>query len=106
MGRSNNHTNKLELDNMTTLTHGAHVIKWGGRLRQSFNNDYSDTNFNGSFTFLGRQGEALDSNGQPIPGTSVALTALQVYQLTLQLQQEDYTAAQIRAAGGGASFSH
>ncbi len=104
VGRSNNHTNKLELDNMTTLTHGTHTIKWGGRLRQSFNNDYSNTNFNGTFTFLGGQGEALDSNGQPIPGTSVGLTALQVYQQTLLLQQESYTAAQIRAAGGGASF--
>lgn len=104
VGSSNNHTNKWELDNMTTVTHGAHTIKWGGRLRQSFNNDYSDANFNGTFTFLGGQGEALDSNGQPIPGTSVALTALQVYQLTLQLQQAGYTAAQIRAAGGGASF--
>ena len=68
---------------MTTLTHGTHTIKWGGRLRQSFNNDYGHTNFNGTFTFLGGQGEALDSNGQPIPGTSVELTALQVYQLTL-----------------------
>lgn len=104
VGSSNNHTNKLELDNMTTVTHGAHTIKWGGRLRQSFNNDYSDRNFNGTFTFLGGQGEELGSNGQPIPGSLVALTALQVYQLTLQLQQEGYTPAEIRAAGGGASF--
>jgi hypothetical protein len=104
VGQSNNHTNKWELDNMTTVTHGAHTIKWGGRLRQSFNNDYSDSNFNGTFTFLGGRGQELDSNGQPIAGTSVALTALQAYQLTLRLQQEGYTAAQIRAAGGGASF--
>lgn len=104
VGNSSNHTNKWELDNITTLTHGAHTIKWGGRLRQSFNNDYSDTNFNGTFTFLGGQGEQLDSNGQPIPGTSAALTALQAYELTLRLQAEGYTAAQIRAAGGGASY--
>ena len=104
VGNSNNHTNRWELDNMTTLTRGTHTIKWGGRLRQSFNNDYAVNNFNGTFSFLGGQGEALDSNGQPIPGTSVALTALQVYQLTLLLQQKGYTAAQIRAAGGGASF--
>lgn len=104
VGASNNHTNKWELSNMTTLTHGTHTIKWGGRLRQSFNNDVAATNFNGTFTFLGGQGEALDANGQPIPGTSVELTALQAYQLTLLLQQEGLTAAQIRAAGGGASF--
>jgi hypothetical protein len=73
-------------------------------LRQSFNHDTALTNFNGTFTFLGGQGEALGANGQPIPGTSVPLTALQVYQLTLALQQEGESAAQIRAVGGGASL--
>jgi hypothetical protein len=104
VGNSNNHTNKWELSNMTTLTHGTHTFKWGGRLRQSFNNDLAVNNFNGTFTFLGGQGEALDANGQPIPGTSVDLNALQAYQLTLLLQQQGLSAAQIRAAGGGASF--
>ena len=104
VGDSNNRTNKWELSNMTTLTHGTHTIKWGGRLRQSFNNDYAVNNFNGTFTFLGGQGQALDANGQPIPGTSINLTALQAYQLTLLLQQKGLSAPQIRAAGGGASF--
>jgi len=104
VGNANNHTNKWELSNMTTLTRGTHTIKWGGRLRQSFNNDRAVNNFNGTFTFLGGQGEALDSNGEPIPGTSVDLTALQAYQLTLLLQQQGLSAAQIRAAGGGPSF--
>jgi Carboxypeptidase regulatory-like domain/TonB dependent receptor len=104
VGNSNNHTNKSELSNMTTLTHGTHTIKWGARLRQSFNNDVTVNNFNGTFTFLGGPGEAFDANGQPVPGTSVELTALQAYQLTLLLQQQGLSAAQIRAAGGGASF--
>ena len=104
VGNSNNHTNKLELSNVTTYTRGTHMWKWGARLRQSFNDDVSMNNFNGTFTFLGGQGEALDANGQPIAGTSVALTALQVYQRTLLLQQEGFSAAAIRAAGGGASF--
>ena len=104
VGNSNNITNQWELSNSTTLIHGTHSIKWGGRLRQSYNNDTAATNFNGTFTFLGGQGETLDANGQPVPGTSTALTALQVYQLTLLLQQKGYSAAQIRAAGGGASF--
>lgn len=104
VGNSRNLTNKWEFSNITTLNQGTHTIKWGGRLRQSFNNDTALTNFNGMFTFAGGQGEALDSNGQPIAGTSVALTALEVYQLTLRLQNEGFSAAQIRAAGGGASF--
>ena len=103
-GDSKNITNKWELSNMTTLSRGTHTFKWGGRLRQSFNNDTALTNFNGSFTFLGGLGEELDANGQPIAGTPVELTALEVYQLTLLLQKEGDTAAQIRAAGGGASL--
>jgi hypothetical protein len=104
VGDSRNLTNKWELSNMTTFNHKAHTFKWGGRLRQSFNNDTSLTNFNGTYTFLGGLGEALGPNGQPVPGASVELTALQVYQLTLALQQDGYSAAQIRAAGGGPSF--
>ena len=104
VGDSHNITNKLEFNNMSTLTHKTHTIKWGGRIRQSFNNDTALTNFNGAFTFLGGQGEQLGANNQPIAGTSVPLTALQVYQLTLALQQDGYTPQQIRSAGGGASF--
>jgi hypothetical protein len=69
------------------------MFKWGGEAAQSFNDDFSMNNFNGTFTFLRGQGEALDANGQPIAGTSVALTALQVYQRTLLLQQEGFSAA-------------
>ena len=85
VGDSHNLTNKLEFNNMSTLTHKAHTIKWGGRIRQSFNNDTAFTNFNGTFTFLGGQGEQLGANNQPIAATSVPLTALQVYQLTLAM---------------------
>ncbi len=68
---------------MSTLTHGGTPSSGAGGCGNPSTTITPLTNFNGTFTFLGGQGEALDANGQPIPGTSVALTALQVYQLTL-----------------------
>jgi len=103
-GNSSNTTNRWELTNLSVLSHGAHTLKWGGRTRQSLNNDLSLSNFNGTFTFFGGTGPILDNNNQPIPGTSMQLTGLDVYQRTLLLQRQGFTSAQIRAAGGGASL--
>jgi Carboxypeptidase regulatory-like domain/TonB dependent receptor len=94
VGNSGNITNKYEFSNITTLTHTTHTFKWGGRTRESLNHDTADNNFNGTYTFFGGQ----------VPGTSQALTALQVYQITLKGQQQGLTDAQIRAQGGGASL--
>ena len=104
VGNSRNTTNRWEVTNISTNTHGRHTFKWGGRVRESFNKDSSFNNFNGAFAFFGAQGPALDANNQPIPGTTVNLSAIQVYQRTLILQQAGLTAAQIRALGGGASL--
>ena len=49
--KSNDHTDHLELQNLTTMSAGAHAIKFGTRLR--YNRDANSTNarFNGSFSF-------------------------------------------------------
>ena len=94
VGNSGNATDKYEFSNITTLTRGTHTFKWGGRARESLNHDTSENNFNGTYTFFGGQ----------VPGTAQALTALQVYQITLQGQKQGLTDAQIRAEGGGASL--
>jgi hypothetical protein len=104
IGDSRNTTNRYELTNMSVLNHGPHTLKFGARLRQSFNNDTSDNNFNGTFTFFGSSGPQLDANNQPIAGTSIPLTGLEVYQRTLLLQRQGFTPLQIQAAGGGASL--
>jgi hypothetical protein len=43
--------NHYELQNYTSMTHGNHVIKFGGRLRVSTDSNSSNANFNGTFTF-------------------------------------------------------
>src|SRR5215475_7602178 len=103
VSNSHNLTNRFELTNMTVWSHGAHTLKWGARLRPSVQSDTSLNNFNGTFTFFGAAGPQLDPNNQPISGSSVQLTGLDVYRRTLLLQQQGFTPAQIRDAGGGAS---
>jgi len=48
---SNDHTNHLELQNITTMSLGAQAIKFGTRLRDNRDANSTDANFNGSFTF-------------------------------------------------------
>jgi hypothetical protein len=72
---------RIEVQNMTTFTHGAHMIRWGGRLRGVDLRDQDTANYTGTFTF-----SSLDS-----------------YRATLMGQQAGWSAQQIRAAGGGAS---
>jgi Carboxypeptidase regulatory-like domain len=72
---------RLEVQNTTTVTRGAHLLRWGGRLRGVYLQDQDTQNYTGTFTF-----SSLDS-----------------YRLTLLGQQTGLTPQQIRASGGGAS---
>ena len=49
--QSLDHTTRLEFQNMTTMSHGAHAIKFGTRIRDSRDANSMTANFNGSFTF-------------------------------------------------------
>jgi hypothetical protein len=95
--------NNYELTNNTTYIAGVHSFKWGTRVREGLLSNTSETDFNGSYNFLGGTGPMLDANNQPIAGTSEDLTALQVYQRTLIGQQAGLSDAQIRLLGGGAT---
>jgi hypothetical protein len=43
--------NRYELQNYTSIAHGNHLIKFGGRVRASTDSNSSNANFNGTFTF-------------------------------------------------------
>ncbi len=45
------HTTNLEFWNITTLSHGAHAIKFGTRIRDTRDANLTTSNFNGAFTF-------------------------------------------------------
>jgi hypothetical protein len=70
-----------ELQNYTSIAHGKHFIKFGGRLRGTLFSSTQDSGFNGSYNF----------------------SSINAYQITETGLQEGLTPAQIRALGGGAS---
>ena len=66
--------NSYELQNYTSIAHGKHFIKFGGRFRGLTTSNSSNPNFNGTFVFS----PVLDSNG-------VLQNALTVYQNAVTL---------------------
>jgi hypothetical protein len=60
---NNDHTDHLELQNMTTMSAGAHAIKFGTWIRDNRDANSTNANFNGSFTFPSLQAYADTLNG-------------------------------------------
>jgi len=50
-GNFNDRENNYELQNYTSLIHGNHVFKFGGRFRDTRDNNFSTAGFNGTFIF-------------------------------------------------------
>ncbi|MFZ0863897.1 MAG: carboxypeptidase regulatory-like domain-containing protein [Candidatus Sulfotelmatobacter sp.] len=50
-GNQNDRQNNYELQNYTSLIHGNHSLKFGGRVRATQETNYSTSGFNGTFTF-------------------------------------------------------
>jgi hypothetical protein len=48
---SRDHALRLELQNVTTLSHGPHAIKFGTRLRDYRDANFTNNNYNGSYSF-------------------------------------------------------
>jgi hypothetical protein len=67
--QTQDHATRLEYQNLTTISHGAHAIKLGTRMRDSRDANLTNGNFNGSFTFANAQiyenvANGLASGGQ------------------------------------------
>jgi len=81
VGPATSNQDRYELQNMTSLMRGRHMVKFGGRLRAVHLWDRSLQSYNGAFIF----------------------TSLEAYRLTLLGIESGLTPAEIRAQGGGAS---
>jgi hypothetical protein len=88
VGHFTNTTNRWELQNFTQIQKGMHTIKFGGRIRGVSITEINPNNFGGQWTFN---------------GGATGLTSIERYRRTLLGLQAGLTAAQIRAAGGGAA---
>jgi hypothetical protein len=95
--------NNYELQNFTSMVHGKHFQRFGVRLRRQDDDSVSPSNFNGTFTFAGGLAPQLDSSNQVVPGSTIEITSIEQYRRTLLFQSLGYSAAQVRAMGGGAS---
>ena len=104
VGRAYNIYTRYELQNNTSIGHGAHTFRFGARLRRATVSDEAPTNFGGTFTFFGVAGApVLDANNQAIPGSFTDISSLEQYRRTLLFQKLGYGPSLIRQWGGGAS---
>jgi hypothetical protein len=104
VGRASDLSQRLEVQNNTSVGHGRHTYRFGARMRHTSDSAYSPTNFGGTFTFFGVGGApALDANNQPIAGTAIDIGSLEQYRRTLLFQKLGYAPDLIRSLGGGAS---
>lgn len=92
-----------ELQNATTIVHGAHVTRFGLRLRHAAEDNNSPQNFAGTYTFSGALAPQLDAAGNPLPGAFINISSLESYRRTLLFLQRGLAPAVIRSYGGGAS---
>jgi hypothetical protein len=86
--------NHYELQNYTSIAHGNHLIKFGGRLRVLTDSNQSNNSFNGVFTFASLAAYQTDPRGGtvcvgplaaalPSPPTPAALMACGASQLSI-----------------------
>ncbi len=77
-GTSNDLQNRYELQNYTSLIHGNHILKFGGRFRATRESSDSTSGFNGSFTFANLS--AYQAAEQNLQAGNVPLGASQFVQ--------------------------
>jgi hypothetical protein len=94
---SQDNTNRYEIQNYTSMSLGAHFVKFGGRLRIDRDANKATSNYNGYYTFAQHN---CPVGGCPIVGQQ-SVSALQVYQITEDLLSQGFTPAQIQALGYG-----
>jgi hypothetical protein len=92
--------NRYELQNETYMNFGKHSLKYGGRLRATTDDNSTNANFNGEYSFGKRQLPGC----VPTTVDNCQITPLEAYQITVKGQAAGLPFATIQAMGGGASF--
>ena len=107
-GRASSSQYSFELQNNTSIAHGAHFWRFGTRLRDDRVTNISPQNFGGTFTFSGGNTLApvvIDPSSCTLPAnpTLASITSIEKYRRTLIFQNLGCTATQTRLLGGGAT---
>jgi hypothetical protein len=103
VGHSFSENNRWEVTNTTTQARGLHSLKFGARLRGISVTDFSENNFNGTYTFAGgfARPVSFDSQGRAVAGAAGPITSLERFRETQQLLRAGSTPAQVAAFGLG-----
>ncbi|HYY93800.1 MAG TPA: hypothetical protein VE713_04730, partial [Pyrinomonadaceae bacterium] len=103
VGDSFNSSSRWEVTNTTTQARGLHSLKFGARVRGIKLTDFSENNFNGTYTFGGgfARPVSFDSQGNPVAGASAPLTSIERFRETQELLRAGGGAAQLAAFGLG-----
>ncbi|HSE16518.1 MAG TPA: TonB-dependent receptor [Pyrinomonadaceae bacterium] len=103
VGQSHTTTKDWELTNNTSFAISAHALKAGVRLRGVHIDQFSPSNFGGTYTFFGGGlGPVLDANDQITADTQI-VTSIERYRRTEVFFAQGLSGLQIRALGGGPS---
>lgn len=104
---------RFDIHNITTIAHGNHSIRFGGRLRGVHLESIFRNNFAGTFVFGGGFAPQIqfdsnnqivrDSGGNPVLGPISPITSLERYRRTLLLEGQGFTPLQLSALGAGPS---
>ncbi|HEX3559367.1 MAG TPA: carboxypeptidase regulatory-like domain-containing protein [Pyrinomonadaceae bacterium] len=103
VGDSFSANSRWEVTNTTTQAHGLHSLKFGARLRGISVSDFSESNFNGTYTFTGgfARPVSFDNNGVPVAGAAGPITSLERFRETQELLRAGAGPAQLAAFGLG-----
>jgi hypothetical protein len=94
-------SNNYELQNYTSMTEGAHMLRFGARVRAVQLDSIQQNNFNGVFTFTSAHNvPELDANFEPTGAMLESITSLESYRRTLYFLNQGYSVEQIRSLGG------
>jgi carboxypeptidase family protein len=98
------HENHYEFQNYTSMIHGNHTIKFGGRVRALNLSNFSTASFNGTFTFSSLDGNtylSCHTPGDPneVPATTPCPVSYQYAEQQLQSGGTPY-AAQLSITAG------
>ena len=107
VGNEFDRTHHYELQNYTSISHGSHTIRFGGRFRRDSDQNNNPAGFNGAFSFFGGVEPVLDANNNIVFQNGVeqtaVLTSLQQYQRNVALTSAGFNQSQIQNLGGGPS---
>lgn len=108
VGDTHDLTRHYEFQDYASLSHNAHTIRFGLRMRRDSDQSNNPAGFNGQFSFFGGTEPILSAQNQIVTGANgnpatEVLTSLQQYERNLQLTAAGFTEAQIQQLGGGPS---